>query len=244
MTFRRDDFHSAITAGEGFARARLFRVELPRLLVGEKNYTPANAPASQLNLLCKNISLPGRQLTTTDRLIGIESTKVGHGYAVEDVTCVFYLLNDLSSRNYFETWQNLVVDQKTKEIGYYNDYAKSVYIKLLKKGVGLPIYNKQLAALEKIPSNIRNRLPSIGPINVKQGEIDLDFITPDTVVYSVELEQAYPTTLSAVELTNEGESLIEVSVSFTYKNWNSTVESTKTNLAETLLNSAKKTLGI
>lgn len=243
MTFKIDDFHAAITAGDGFARSSLFRVSLPKLLVGEEDLAPSNAPGFQLNLLCKNINMPGRTITTTDSIIGIEKSAVAHGYGVEDVSCTFYLLNNVSARNYFETWQNMIVNQRTNEIGYYNTYAKTVKIELLKKGVGIPIFNKQLSILEKIPSNIKNRIPSIGPINFKQGEIDVDFITPDAVVYSVELLEAYPNTLSSVELINEGEGLLEVTVSFTYKNWKSTVQSTKTNLGETLLNSAKKSLG-
>ena len=52
-----------------------------------------------------------------------------------------------------------------------------------------------------------------------QGEFDLDLITGDKVTYTCVLDKAYPTSLAAIELTNEADAVLEVTVQLSYKDW-------------------------
>ena len=54
-----DDFKSLVSNKGGIARANLFSVSLPGL--------PGIATNEEMNLLCKDVSLPGRQVTTRER---------------------------------------------------------------------------------------------------------------------------------------------------------------------------------
>ena len=72
----------------------------------------------------------------------------------------------------------------------------------------------------KIPSSIRGRLPRLGPFDLAQGEFDLNMTFGDDITYTMVLDKAYPTTLSAIELSDDGQ-LLEVTVQLSYKNWKS-----------------------
>ena len=223
MAFRIDDFKSEISKAGGMAMGNLFRVILP----------PLRDDSRAMNLLCKAASLPGRQLASTEYQKGIYTSKIAYGYLVDDVTLTFHLLNDYKVRTYFEQWQKLAVNDDTGEIGYYNDYTHPVVIQQLKKGVSFPIKKKKIFDSGKIPSSIRGRLPRVGPIDLAQGEFDLNALTPDQVVYTCVLEKAYPTTMNAIELSDEAQ-LLELSVSLSYKNWKGQGTSAGTNFIEGL----------
>ena len=211
MVVRIDDFLSEISAGGGMAMGNMFKVTLPSI-----NKTSSET----MSLLCKSVNLPGRQMLSAEKRSGMEMKKVAYGYTSEDVTMSFYLLNDYSTKDYFERWQDLVVNQETKEIGYHNEYAKQVIIQQIRKGVSFPVARKKLFDAGKIPSSIRGRLPRLGPIDFAQGEFDLDVLQPDDIVYTCFLLDAYPTSLVALELGNENQ-LLEVSVQLSYTNWRS-----------------------
>lgn len=223
MAFRIDDFKSEISKAGGMAMGNLFRVILP----------PLRDDSRAMNLLCKAASLPGRQLTSTEYQKGIYTSKIAYGYLVDDVTLTFHLLNDYKVKTYFEQWQKLAVNDDTGEIGYYNDYTHPVLIQQLKKGVSFPVKKKKIFDAGKIPSSIRSRLPRLGPLDFAQGEFDLNALTPDQVVYTCVLEKAYPTTVNAVELSDEAQ-LLELSVSLSYKNWKGQSTSAGTNFIEGL----------
>ena len=223
MPYNLDAFKDLVSSSGGFAAGNLFRVILP-----------AQNGAKLLDLVCKSVTLPGRQILANERVIGTVSREVAYGYAVEPVTMTFYVLNDGYVRSYFEEWQNLIVDNESYEVGYYNDYSKSVIIQQLRKGVSLPIFSKNLSN-PRIPQifkagALNNKSTSgfaggsIGSlINFEVGNtIDVDLYTSETVSYTCLLENAYPKTITGVELNNDPDNVVtEYTVSFTYKNWRS-----------------------
>lgn len=205
-----DDLKSQIGKGGGLAMGNLFKIFLP----------PLTGDAREMNLLCKATSLPGRQILSTEKQMGLQTTKIAYGHAMEDITLTFHCLNDMKVRKYFEIWQNLAVNQETQEIGYFNDYTHPVIIQHIKKGTAFPLYKKELFDAGKIPSSIRSRLPRLGPLDLAQGQFDLNLIFGDDITYTVMLDKAYPTTLNAIDLTDDGQ-LLEVTVQLSYKNWKS-----------------------
>lgn len=211
-----DQLKGLISQKGGLAKPNVFRVLLPSL---------PGASNSEVNLLCKDVTIPGRQILSRERQIGLTTQKMAYGYAVEDVSMTFLVLNDYGIRQYFETWQNLAVNQTSFEIGYKDEYCQRVVIQQLKRGFGLPVYSTPLG-LPKLPTIIQNRLPQIGPFDLARGQLDLDFITGDQVIYSCELIDAYPTTLNALPLNNELDGLLELNVQLSYKNWVSTATPT------------------
>ena len=229
MNYSVDQLKSLITQSDGMARSNLFAVQLPTIYKSNSTEdafarVPILAP-EELNVLCKATQLPGRQLNTVERRVGMQTQKVAYGYQVEDITLTFIVMNNYKIRKYFDAWQRLAVDYANGEVGYHSDYALPVQISQLQKGFSLPIYKVDLFGdtLDKIPSNIVNRLPTLpGPLGdiLKTGELDLAFVTGDDVVYSVNLVGAFPTSIASVELNNELDGMVELSVQLSFTNWN------------------------
>jgi len=186
-----DTLKSLVSSKSGIARSNVFRVVLPSL---------PGANSADLNLLCKDVQLPGRQIMTNERRIGLQFEKVAYGYAVTDISMTFHVMNDYGVKKYFETWQNLAVNQETFEVGYYNDYTFQIRIDQLKKGVSLPVYS------------FNNFLDLFSSKAV--------FLTEDEIIYSCILNNAFPTTMNAIQLNNDLDGIVELNVQLSYKNWN------------------------
>jgi hypothetical protein len=126
----------------------------------------------------------------------MEFQKVAYGYAVDDVSLTFYALNDYGTRKYFDSWRNIVLNEDANIAGYKKEYAKDVKIHQLRK----PIKNLGFGA---------------GPIKVNIG-------LGAGSVYSVRLKDAFPTTIQAIELNNDLDGLVQVTVQLSYTNWETT----------------------
>ena len=214
-----DDLKALITNKGGVARGNVFGVSLPPL---------AGLRSRELNLLCSSVNLPGRQIMSQERTIGLITQKVANNHAYDDVSLTFRCLNDYGIREYFETWQNLCIDQQSLEVGYLNEYAFNIKIHQLKRGFGAPTYQTPFG-IPKLPpmaSNLIDKFignkPLGGVISALRGELDLGFIGQDDTVYSCELIQAFPTTMSQIQLGDGAmDGVVELNVQLSYKNWRS-----------------------
>jgi hypothetical protein len=146
-------------------------------------------------------SLPGKQILTSDRRIGMQFEKIAYGYAVGDVAMSFYLLNDYGPRKYFDEWRNRVINEETLEVGYKVDYERPVKIHQLRKPI----------------AGLSANLGFIGRVGLELG---------GGSVYTVELNDAFPTSIQAIDFSNELDGLLEVSIEISYTNWK-TVSSTQ-----------------
>jgi hypothetical protein len=127
---------------------------------------------------------------------------VAVGYAKDDITMSFHVLNDYKTKDYFDKWQDLIVDQEDQQIKYANEYKKTVKIYQLQKGKAFDILSANF---------------SVFGIGV---ELDADIRSSQKVIYSVELEDAFPITVNGIDLADGStDQTIEVSISLSYKNW-------------------------
>jgi len=172
---------SKVSAKQGLARSNLFAITLPSI--------DGLSGVEELNVLCRDVTLPGRQLLSNERQIGATLEKVAYGYAVQDVSATFLCLNDYYVRKYFETWQGLVVNPDTFELGYKNEYSKDITIHQLQK----PEYEISGTSFLNAPKSAQ--------------------------VYGVKLQKAYPTTMTDVQFNNELDGIVELNVQFSYRNW-------------------------
>jgi hypothetical protein len=200
-----DELKGMASSKLGFARSNNYLVELPSLnanpfgrlsgfIPSIPGVTPDSKPSSrELNILCKNATIPGKQITTLDRKIGMRTEKVAYGYAVSEVNLSFYLLNDYGVMNYFDEWRSRILDEDNMTVGYKRDYSFPVKIHQLRR----PLINVS---------------KSLGPIRINLG-------AGGGSVYSVELIDAFPTTINSISFSNDLDGLVEVSVSLSYTNW-------------------------
>lgn len=172
----------------GFAQANQFLVKLPDIGFYDTR---------DLNILCSNTILPGRQILTSDRLIGVKQTQVAYGFATEELSMTFRVLNDYGVKEYFELWQNKIINNGSYAPAYKNTYARDMQIVQLRKGVG---FDTDL---------------QLGPFT-----LDIDLFKSENVVYECTLINAYPKTMTEINLSNDG-ALVELTMAFAYDNWKS-----------------------
>ena len=145
-----DELKGMASSKLGFARSNQYLVEFPSMggglggLLGRfSGFIPSipgltgdSKPSSrELNILCKNVEMPGKQILAADRTIGMVQQQIAYGYAVSDVSMTFYLLNDYGVMNYINEWKSYVIDETNFTAGYKNDYAKSIKIHQLRKPI-------------------------------------------------------------------------------------------------------------
>ena len=201
-----DELKALANTKLGFARANRFLVTLPTSfgggggllqgIIGLLTGGGGGASGRELNILCSSVTLPGKITLTNDRRIGMEFQKVAYGYAVDDVSMTFYLMNDYGVKEYFDAWRNTIIPEEGFSAftsKYKDEYARDVTIHQLRQP--LKGFSKQ-----------------IGPIRFNAG-------IGGGSVYSVDLIDAFPIATSAIELTNELDGLVQLTVTFAFTNW-------------------------
>ena len=197
-----EDIKAIANTKLGFARSNKFLVTLPTVgvgggllagLIGAFNGGNGGASPRELNILCSNATMPAKQILTNERRIGMEFQKVAYGYAIDDVSMTFYLMNDYGVKDYFDSWRSTILDETGQSSNYKNEYAKTVTIHQLRQP--LKGFSKQL-----------------GPIRFNAG-------IGGGSVYSVDLLEAFPIASSAIELNNDLDGLVQLTVTFAYTNW-------------------------
>ncbi len=197
-----EDIKALMNTKLGFARPNKFLVTLPTVgvgggllngIIGAFSGMGGGASPRELNILCSNATMPAKQVLTNDRRIGMEFQKVAYGYAVDDVSMTFYLMNDYGIKDYFDSWRSTILDEFGQASNYKNEYAKTVTIHQLRQP--LKGFSKQ-----------------VGPIRFNAG-------LGGGTVYSVDLLDAFPIAASAIELNNELDGLVQLTVTFAYTNW-------------------------
>jgi hypothetical protein len=147
MTFKTDEFRASVEKGRGLASNNRYRVILPTLANAVKadGSRPSDQfSSSDLNFYCTAARIPGKNITTIDRQVGLEQVKVANGYTFGDVSLTFYLTNDYAAKKYFELWSECIMTPTPPyTIGFHNNYAKSVMIEQLDK-LEQPIYTVEL----------------------------------------------------------------------------------------------------
>ena len=197
-----EDLKALANTKLGFARTNKFLVTLPTVgvgggllagIVGAFSGMGGGASPRELNILCSNVTMPGKQILTNERRIGMEFQKVAYGYAVDDITMTFFLMNDYGVKDYFDSWRSTILDEEGQASNYKNEYAKTVTIHQLRQP--LKGFSRQ-----------------VGPIRFNAG-------LGGGSVYSVNLIEAFPIAASAIELNNDLDGLVQLQVSFAYTNW-------------------------
>jgi len=100
----------------------------------------------KISLRAQDVNLPGRNLATTNdtNVYGPQREVVEGVTYAEEISVNFQASSELSERVFFENWQRSAFDEKTWNIGYYNDYIGTMEIYLLdrqdKRRYGLKLW--------------------------------------------------------------------------------------------------------
>lgn len=111
-------------------------------------------PARRTSLFCTGVNMPGRQITTIDRTIGMVTQAMPYGFVEDDVTMTFRLDNAYTAFTYFYVWQNNIIGTDIHEVSYKNQYARDITISQLNKNDNKGIYKVKL--IDAFPKSIQS----------------------------------------------------------------------------------------
>ena len=133
--FAPDRFRAQFMIGFGYATNNRFQVEVPKLRgmrTPEGESVTDNSSSEERNMLCTAANMPGRDIVTTERLMGVEKRQIATGVTFPPVQLTFYLTNTYSIREYFGGWMSACVsydENGVMLVGYQDNYVKDVKIR-------------------------------------------------------------------------------------------------------------------
>jgi len=150
-----DKFKSVISKRGGLAPANRFAVYMALPLI---SFDPQNLIAKVFNqgtaspfindprdvsILCDSVTLPGRQISTSDVQTNLLSIKTPYTYINDDVTMSFHITNDHFMKKFFENWFNRMFDRKKMTMKYRSQFTTDVIIQQLDQR-DVPVYTVTL----------------------------------------------------------------------------------------------------
>ena len=150
-----DKFKSVISKRGGLAPANRFAVYMALPLI---SFDPQNLIAKVFNqgtaspfindprdvsILCDSVTLPGRQISTSDVQTNLLSVKTPYTYINDDVTMSFHITNDHFMKKFFENWFNRMFDRKKMTMKYRSQFTTDVIIQQLDQR-DVPVYTVTL----------------------------------------------------------------------------------------------------
>jgi len=113
-------FQASVKRSNGMARANRYEVEI---------FAPAGHPSGSsinrtVNLHCSTISMPGHNLEQHTQRFGSEpATEIVNGHTFAgNITATFYLDASLETKDWFDKWQEMIVNPITHKAQYYDTY--------------------------------------------------------------------------------------------------------------------------
>jgi hypothetical protein len=229
-----EQLKGSLISKNGIAVTNQYSVEMPTSVGITNKSKLSGLDPRDANILCKNVSMPGKQILTLDRQMGLFNEKVVNGFAVDDVSMTFYALNDYGIKKYFDSWRRVMIGEErlsdatleSKEISadtektpesIENEKRKTEELGVTKNPLrrGTVAYKNDYVS----PIKIHQLRKPIMRVGFDLGPLSIDFDLLGASIYSVELVDAFPTTISSIELSNDADGLVEVSVQFSYTNW-------------------------
>jgi hypothetical protein len=150
-----DKFKSVISKRGGLAPANRFAVYMALPLI---SFDPQNLIAKVFNqgtaspfindprdisILCDSVTLPGRQISTTEVQTNLLAVKTPYTYINDDVTMSFHITNDHFMKKYFENWFNRMFDRSKMTMKYRSQYTTDIIIQQLDQR-DVPVYTVTL----------------------------------------------------------------------------------------------------
>ena len=82
-----------------------------------------------LTMLCDTATLPTKSLATFEKSIYGPVKAMPYRMTFTEASMSFIMTDNMGEKHYFDAWQNMIVDQKTGNVGFFNDYICDITIK-------------------------------------------------------------------------------------------------------------------
>lgn len=134
-------FISNVTGGNGLASPARYQVSF---------ISPIGLDEG-ISIMCNVASMPNRGITTVENRHYNTPFKLPYATLYNEITFTFVNTRGLKEREYFDKWQNLVIEPSTGLIGFYKEFTGTIIIDHLDKQ-GDPDYSIEI--IEAYPIDI------------------------------------------------------------------------------------------
>lgn len=108
----------------GLARTNRFAVT-----IGTPEGMPTyDSDARMVRMYCEQCTLPGISYATSPVRTFGESKEFVYDRTFESIALTFYVDRAMRVKNYFDEWQNLIVNPYTRHVGFYKNYISDIAI--------------------------------------------------------------------------------------------------------------------
>lgn len=147
-----ENFKTLVSKRGGLAPANRYAVYMPLPLIsfdpqeliakafnqGSNSNNFFNDPRD-VSILCDQVTMPGRQIMTTELQNNMLPLKMPYGYTNDDVTMSFHITNDHYVKKLFENWVGRIIDKRKMTMKYRSSYATDIIIQQLDQR-DVPVY--------------------------------------------------------------------------------------------------------
>ena len=89
----------------------------------------------QLSFLCDTATLPTKSLATFEKTIYGPVKAMPYRMTFTEASMSFIMTDSMREKDYFDAWQNKIIDQKTGNVGFFNDYVCDIKIQKFGRNV-------------------------------------------------------------------------------------------------------------
>ena len=89
----------------------------------------------QLSFLCDTATLPTKSLATFEKTIYGPVKAMPYRMTFTEASMSFIMTDSMREKDYFDAWQNKIIDQKSGNVGFFNDYVCDIKIQKFGRNV-------------------------------------------------------------------------------------------------------------
>ena len=89
-----------------------------------------------LTMLCDTATLPTKSLATFEKTIYGPVKAMPYRMTFTEASMSFIMTDGMEEKKYFDAWQNKIVDEKSGNLGYFDDYVCDINIKKFGRTAG------------------------------------------------------------------------------------------------------------
>ena len=97
-----------------------------------------------LSMLCDTATLPTKSLATFEKSIYGPVKAMPYRMTFTEASMSFIMRDQMNEKKYFDAWQNKIVDQKSGNLGFFDDYVCDITIQKFSRAAtdssGTPAY--------------------------------------------------------------------------------------------------------
>ena len=90
----------------------------------------------RLTMLCDTATLPTKSLATFEKTIYGPVKAMPYRMTFTEASMSFIMTDGMNEKKYFDAWQNKIVDEKSGNLGFFDDYVCDINIKKFGRDAG------------------------------------------------------------------------------------------------------------